>query len=71
MRPDEREIRSIELMPGGSEEKLPDYFPDLPYIATRVSLESFPGRAVPWHWHSPVEMFYKGASLNIRVSTGA
>lgn len=45
-------------MPGGSEEKLPDYFPDLPYIATRVSLESFPGRAVPWHWHSPVEMFY-------------
>lgn len=45
-------------MPGGSEERLPDYFPDLPYIATRVSLESFPGRAVPWHWHSPVEMFY-------------
>lgn len=45
-------------MPGGSEERLPDYFPDLPYIATRVSLERFAGRAVPWHWHSQVELFY-------------
>lgn len=42
----------------GSEERLPGYFPDLPYIATRVSFESFAGRAVPWHWHNPVELFY-------------
>ena len=51
-------IRSIELHPGSREEKLPDFMPDFPYIASRAELDRYRQPFVPWHWHRAVELFY-------------
>lgn len=53
-----REIRGIQLIPGSSEEQLPDFLPDFPYIATRVEMDRYAEPEVPWHWHGAVELFY-------------
>lgn len=51
-------IRGIEFCAGSREERLPDFDPDFPYIASRVEMDFYPERFVPWHWHSAVELFY-------------
>ena len=51
-------IRGIEFCAGSREERLPDFAPDFPYIASRVEMDFYPERFVPWHWHSAVELFY-------------
>ena len=50
-------IRGIEFCAGSREERLPDFAPDFPYIASRVEMDFYPERFVPWHWHSAVELF--------------
>lgn len=58
-----KNIRTIEFQTGSKEELLPGFTPDFPYIASRVELDKFIERSVPWHWHRTVELFYveKGA----------
>ncbi|MBT9776228.1 helix-turn-helix domain-containing protein [Clostridium sp. MCC353] len=51
-------IRSIKLNSGSKEELLPNIAPDFPYIASRVELDQYMGKFVPWHWHNAVEVFY-------------
>ena len=51
-------IRGIEFCAGSREERLPDFAPDLPYIASRAEMDFYPERFVPWHWHSAVEVLY-------------
>ena len=53
-----KNIQSIELHTGSKEELLPNFTYDFPYIASRVELDKFMGRFVPWHWHKTVELFY-------------
>jgi AraC-like DNA-binding protein len=53
-----KDIKSIEFHSGSKEELLPGFMPDFPYIASRVELDKFMGRFVPWHWHKTVELFY-------------
>lgn len=51
-------IHNIEFYSGSKEEKLPDFSNDFPYIASRVELDKYMGKFVPWHWHKAVELFY-------------
>lgn len=51
-------IHNIEFKSGSKEEKLPDFAPDFPYIASYVELDRYMERFVPWHWHKAVELFY-------------
>lgn len=53
-----KNIHSIEFYTGSKEELLPGLENDFPYIASRVELDQYIGRYVPWHWHKPVELFY-------------
>lgn len=53
-----KNVSNVEFYSGSKEEKLPDFEPDFPYIASRAELDKYPGREVPWHWHKAVEMFY-------------
>ena len=53
-----KNIHSIEFHTGSKEELLPDFEKDFPYIASRVELDKYIGRYVPWHWHKAVELFY-------------
>ena len=53
-----RPIHDIEFFDGSREERLPGFAPDFPYIASWVEIDRYPGRVVPWHWHSAVEIFY-------------
>ncbi|HIV43286.1 MAG TPA: helix-turn-helix domain-containing protein [Candidatus Faecalibacterium avium] len=53
-----RPIHDIEFFAGSREERLPGFAPDFPYIASWVEIDRYPGRVVPWHWHSAVEIFY-------------
>lgn len=53
-----RNIQSIEFYTGSKEELLPDFVEEFPYIASRVQLDKYIGRFVPWHWHRAVELFY-------------
>ena len=48
-------VSGIELYLGSSEERLPDWEDDFPYIASRAELGRY---SVPWHWHKTVELFY-------------
>ena len=51
-------VRHLEYYSGSKEEKLPDFRPDFPYIATQVELDHYKGFFVPWHWHKALELFY-------------
>ncbi len=53
-----RNVRSVELYTGSREEKLPDFSPDFPYLASRAELDYYGTSFVPWHWHRAVELFY-------------
>lgn len=53
-----RDISTIEFHRGSKEELLPDFESDFPYIASRVDMNRYMGNVCPWHWHSPVELFY-------------
>ena len=53
-----RIIRSLEFHSGSKEEKLPDFTPEFPYIASRAELDYYRELFVPWHWHKAVELFY-------------
>ena len=53
-----KDIRQIILNEQSSEELLPDFAADFPYIATHVEMECYPEPMVPWHWHRTVELFY-------------
>lgn len=53
-----KDIRNIEFHTGSKEELLPGFSAEFPYIATRVFIDQYIGRFVPWHWHKAVEIFY-------------
>lgn len=53
-----KDIREVKFHAGSKEELLPDFTPAFPYIATRVEMDDYPGRSVPWHWHGAVELSY-------------
>lgn len=53
-----RIISNVEFYSGSKEERLPDFSPDFPYIASCVELDKNMGGFIPWHWHKPVELFY-------------
>ena len=66
-----QQIRRIEFHTGSREERLPDFAPDFPYIATRAELDRYPERFVPWHWHRAVELFYmEGGALEYNTPQG-
>ena len=51
-------ITSIQILEESSEELLPGFSQDFPYIASRAELDKYIEPATPWHWHRPVELFY-------------
>ena len=51
-------VHSIQLHSGSSEENLPGFTPEFPYIASRAELDHYREFFVPWHWHKAVELFY-------------
>lgn len=53
-----KDIRNILFHAGSKEEFLPGFSTEFPYIATRVFIDHYIGRFVPWHWHKAVEIFY-------------
>lgn len=53
-----KNIQKIEFHTGSREELLPNYSDDFPYIASRVALDKYIERSVPWHWHRAIEIFY-------------
>lgn len=53
-----KDIREVKFHAGSKEELLPDFTPAFPYIASRVEMDLYPGRTVPWHWHGAVELSY-------------
>ena len=53
-----QDVHTIRFQPGSREELLPDFAADFPYIATRAAFDRAGRRAVPWHWHRAVELFY-------------
>lgn len=64
-----KEIRNIEFHTGSKEELLPGFTAEFPYIATRVFIDQYIGRYVPWHWHKAVEIFYmESGTLEYRTS---
>lgn len=53
-----RDITELKFHTGSKEERLPDFAPDFPYIASRVAMDRYPDRTAPWHWHGAVELSY-------------
>lgn len=51
-------IRNIEYVSDTREENLPQYEEDFPYICTQARLSEYQQKAVPWHWHAAIELFY-------------
>lgn len=43
---------------GSKEELLPGYSEQFQHIASRVALDKYVERCVPWHWHNTLELFY-------------
>lgn len=48
----------IEMRPGGREELLDGIGEDFPYLGVRSEHDRYADRAVPWHWHQEIELFY-------------
>ena len=64
-------IKGIELNEQNSEELLPGYSEEFPYIATCAQLNHYGNPEIPWHWHRQVELFYmKSGSLEYRTPHG-
>lgn len=53
-----RNIQEMILNENSSEELLPGFAADFPYIATRAELDKYAEPALPWHWHRTAELFY-------------
>lgn len=53
-----KNIRKLERNEQTKEERLPEFPPDFPYIASCVELDRFIDPVIPWHWHRAVELFY-------------
>lgn len=51
-------IRTISFHSDSREELLPDFAGNFPYLSSRAEIDKHPGRVVPWHWHSAIELFY-------------
>lgn len=51
-------VRGVEFYTGSREEKLPDFTPEFPYLASRAELDYYQDPFVPWHWHRAIELFY-------------
>lgn len=51
-------IQNIQIRSSNSEEILPDFSEDFPYLATYAEYDSFLQPNVPWHWHNSLELFY-------------
>ncbi len=65
-----KNVHNIEFYSGSKEERLPDFAADFPYLASRVELDRFMGRFVPWHWHRTVELFYMESGTLIYDTPG-
>ncbi len=66
-----QKISGIELNEENSEEVLPGYSEDFPYIATCAQLDEYMDPGIPWHWHRQVELFYmKSGSLEYTTPHG-
>ena len=66
-----QKISGIELNEQNSEEVLPGYSEDFPYIATCAQLDEYMDPDIPWHWHRQVELFYmKSGSLEYTTPHG-
>lgn len=64
-------IKGIELNEQNSEELLPGYSEEFPYIATCAHLDMYMNPDIPWHWHRQVELFYmKSGSLEYTTPHG-
>lgn len=64
-------VQKIEFHTGSKEELLPGFTDEFPYIASRVELDKYTGRYVPWHWHRAVEIFYmESGSLEYHTPHG-
>ena len=64
-------IKGIELNEQNSEELLPGYSEEFPYISTCAQLNHYGNPDIPWHWHRQVELFYmKSGSLEYRTPHG-
>lgn len=48
----------IEMRPGGREEVFEGISGDFPYLAVLSEHDRYHQRAVPWHWHQELELFY-------------
>ena len=53
-----QDIIDIKLQAESKEEFLPGFTSEFPYIASRVSFRKNQRLFVPWHWHTPIELFY-------------
>ncbi len=53
-----KNIQNIQIIEGSNEERLPDFWMDFPYIASRAEIDKYHEAMVPWHWHPAVELFY-------------
>lgn len=66
-----QKIKGIELNEQNSEELLPGYSEEFPYIATCAQLDAYMDPDIPWHWHRQVELFYmKSGSLEYTTPHG-
>lgn len=66
-----QKIKGIELNEQNSEELLPGYSEEFPYIATCAQLDMYMDPDIPWHWHRQVELFYiKSGSLEYTTPHG-
>lgn len=51
-------VKGIQIHEESSEELLPGFSQDFPYIASCAELDKYADSIVPWHWHNAVELFY-------------
>lgn len=58
----------IETRPGGREEFIEQMSEEFPYLLVLSDHDRYQRRAVPWHWHREVEMYY-GISGEVECAT--
>ncbi len=58
------------LLDDNLEEQLPKAAEAFPYLACYVEMDKYPGKVIPWHWHSYVEFIYV-LQGSVRLSTNS
>ena len=58
------------LLDDNLEEQLPKAAEAFPYLACYVEMDRYPGKVIPWHWHSYVEFIYV-LQGSVRLSTNS